>query len=101
MNCWNNKFTVYNSIFNITHENNNFELYTDNFDDFSFDELKDELEEILGLSDITPSHLQQEILGPYNIESYKKLRSEKSSTDDYLYYYWVMLDPQFQILKVI
>ena len=26
---------VKNSVFNITNENNNFELYTDNFDEFS------------------------------------------------------------------
>ena len=51
---------VYNSIFNITDENNNFELYTDNVDEFSFTELKDELEEIPNISDITPYHLQQE-----------------------------------------
>ena len=50
--------SVHNSIFNITEENNKFELYTDTFDDFSFEELKDELKEILSISDITPSHLQ-------------------------------------------
>ena len=47
---------VYNSIFNIT-ENNEFELYTDLFDELSFTELKHELEEILGLSDYSPEHL--------------------------------------------
>ena len=38
---------VYNSVFNITKENNKFELCTDTFDKFSFEELKGELEEIL------------------------------------------------------
>ena len=38
---------VYNSIFNINQGNNNFELYTDTFDKFSFTERRDELEEIL------------------------------------------------------
>ena len=47
---------VYNSIFIKTEENNKFELCTDIFDEFSFEELKDELEEILSISDITPSH---------------------------------------------
>ena len=42
-----------------------------------------ELEEILGLSDITPKHLQHKITGPLNIQTYKKLGSEKSSTDGY------------------
>ena len=51
---------VYNSVFNTTEENNKFELYTDSFDEFSFEELKDEVEEILNISDITPYHLQHE-----------------------------------------
>ena len=48
---------VYTSIFNITEEIIKFGLYTDTFDEFSFDDLKDELEEILTISDITPYHL--------------------------------------------
>ena len=51
---------VYNSILNINKTNNNFGLYTDKFDEFSFEELKEELEEILNISDITPYHLQHE-----------------------------------------
>ena len=60
------------------------ELYTDNFHEFSFEELKDELEEILSISDNTPSHLQHEKKGPRIIQAYKTLRSEKSSTDGYI-----------------
>ena len=51
---------VYNSIFNINTTNIKFELYTDNFDEFSIEELKDELEEIHNISDIAPYHLQRE-----------------------------------------
>ena len=47
---------VYNSIFNITKENNKFELYTDTFDEFSFTELEDEVGEILGIPNITDDH---------------------------------------------
>ena len=72
---------VYNSIFTIDTTKNKFELYTDNFDKFSFEVLKDELEEILNISDITPQQFQHENLRPRIIETYKKLRSEKSSTD--------------------
>ena len=75
---------LYNSIFIITEENNKFELYTDNFDKFSFEELKDELEEILNISDITPYHLQHEKIGLLIIQSLRKLRLEKSSTDGYI-----------------
>ena len=60
---------IYNSIFKTTETNNKFEFYTDKFDEFSFDELKDELEEILNISDITPYHLQHEKIGPRFIQA--------------------------------
>ena len=60
------------------------EFITDNFDEFSFEESKDELKEILKFSVITPYHLQHEEIGPRIIEAYKKSRSEKSSTDGYV-----------------
>ena len=75
---------VYNSIFNTTEKNNKFELFTDTFDEFSLKELKDQLEGILNISDITPYHLQHEKIGPPFTEAYKKLRSEKSSSDGYI-----------------
>ena len=43
---------VYNSIFDINTTNNKFEHYTEKFDEFSFEELKDELEKILDYSNI-------------------------------------------------
>ena len=45
----------YNSIFNITEEINKFEVYKDDFDEFSFAETKNDHQEILDLSNITPS----------------------------------------------
>ena len=75
---------VYSSISNINQENNNIELYADTFDEFSFIELKDALEDILNVSDITPYHLQYETVGPRIIQAYRKVRSEKSSTDGYI-----------------
>ena len=75
---------VYNSIFNINTTNNKFELYTHIYDEFSFAELKDELEEVLEISDITDDHLQDETIAPRIFEAYKKLRLEKASTDGYL-----------------
>ena len=50
---------VYKFNFNITEENNEFDLYTDTFDKFSFEELKDEVDEILNYSGITPYHLHK------------------------------------------
>ena len=75
---------VYNSIFNITKENNKFELYTDTFDEFSFMELKDEVEEILNISNITDAHLEDDKLGPKIADTYWRLRSDKSSHDGYI-----------------
>ena len=75
---------VYNSIFNITKENNKFELYTDTYDKFSFEELKDEVEEILNIPEITDDHLEDDILAPRIAETYLKLRSDKSSHDGYI-----------------
>ena len=74
---------VYNSIFNITKENNKFELYTDAFDEFSFLEIRDELEEALNIPNITDSHLEDETLATRIAETYWKLRSDKLSYDGY------------------
>ena len=74
---------VYHSIYNITKENNKFELYTDTFDEFSFPELKDEVEEILNISNITDDHLEDETLALRIAETYWKLRSDKTSHDGY------------------
>ena len=60
---------VYKSIFNINTPNNKFELYTDIFDEFSFEELKDELEEILDIPNTTDDHLEDEVIGPRIIKT--------------------------------
>ena len=74
---------IYNSIFNITKENNKFELYTDTFDEYSFEELKDEVEEILNIPEITDNHLEDETLAPRIAETYWKLGNHKTSHDGY------------------
>ena len=75
---------VYNSIFNITEENNKFELYRDSSNKFEFLELKDELEEILNISHITNEHLDDEVLGPRIFDEYIKLSTEKKNNDGYM-----------------
>ena len=75
---------VYNSIFNITEENNKFEIYRDDSNKFGFLELKDELEEILNISHITNEHLDDEVLGPRIINEYIKLATEKKNNDGYM-----------------
>ena len=75
---------VYNSIFNIRQRNNKFEIYRDTSKNFGFLELKDELEEILNISYITPEHLRDEIIGPRIIDEYIKLSTEKENNDSYM-----------------
>ena len=75
---------VYNSIFNITEENNKFDLYTDTSDEFSFEELKDEVGEIPNIPEITDDHLEDDILAPRIAETYLKLRNHKTSHDGYI-----------------
>ena len=58
---------VYNSIFNITEENNKFELYK--FPDekaggITYEKDRDEIERDLDISDITAADLQDDIIGP-------------------------------------
>ena len=75
---------VYNSIFNITEENNKFELYRDMTAKFGSLELKDELEEILNIPHITNKHLDDEVIGPRIIDEYIKLSNEKKNSDGYM-----------------
>ena len=75
---------VYNSIFNITEENNKFEIYRGKDDKFGFLELKDELEEIFNIPHITIEHLDDEILGPRIIDEFIKLSNEKKNRDGYM-----------------
>ena len=55
---------IYNLIFNINHTNNKFDLFGDTFDEFSFEELRDEVEEIFNIPNITDSNLEDETLAP-------------------------------------
>ena len=75
---------LHNFIFNTTEQNNKFELYTDTFDGFSSEGLKEELEEIIDISNITSEHLQDKVIAPPINQDYKKVRSETSSSDGYI-----------------
>ena len=55
--------------------NNKFILCTDTFDEFSFEELKNALEENLKFLDFTTSHLRHEKIGQRNFQAFKILRS--------------------------
>ena len=63
--------------------------------------MKHELEEVPNIPDITPYHQQHEEKGQCIIQAYKKLDQKNPALTDKLYYYRVMLDQHFEILKVI
>ena len=78
---------VYNSIFNITEENNKFELYK--FPDekrggVTYEKVRDEIEKDLGIEDITAEDLQDEIIAPINIEEYKEQVTKRMNDEQYM-----------------
>ena len=74
---------VYNSIFNITEENNKFEIYRDTPTKFQFLDLKDELEENLDIPHITREHLLDDETASRIIDEYHKVSHEKKNSDGY------------------
>ena len=75
---------VYNSLCNKSKQNNKFELHKGIYTEFTFMDLKKELEEIFNIEDIKLEHLQDHKIGPLIFKFYEKLKSEKSTTDAYL-----------------
>ena len=92
---------VYNSLSNIFHEINKFEVYKDIFSEISFEKLKGELEEIVNISTISHKPLRDEIIGPRIISANKQLETGKGGLIIVTCYYWVTLDLLFEILNVI
>ena len=78
---------VYNSIFNITEENNKFELYK--FPDekaggVTYEKVRDEIEKDLDIEDITAADLQDEIIAPFIVEEYRKQVTKRTKDDKYM-----------------
>ena len=80
---------VYNSIFNMTEENNKFEIYK--FPDekaggISYTKVRDEIERDLDISAITDEDLQDVIIAPIIIEEYKKRNKKNERWAIYEYF---------------
>ena len=78
---------VYNSIFNITEENNKFELYK--FPDekaggVTYTKVRDEIEKDLDIEDITAADLQDDIIGPIIIEEYEEQVTKRMNDEQYM-----------------
>ena len=78
---------VYNTIFNITEENNKFEIHK--FPDekrggISYTKVRDEIEKDLDIEDITAAGLQDDIIAPIFIEEYNKQVTKRMNDDGYM-----------------
>ena len=78
---------VYNSVFNITEENNKFKLYK--FPDekaggITYTKVRDEIEKDLGFEDITATDLQDDIIGPIIIEEYNEQVTKRMKDEQYM-----------------
>ena len=75
---------VQNSIFNTTEENSKFELCKladEKSGGVSYEEIRDENEKELEITDITATDLQDDVIGPIIIEEYRN-QSTKRTKDD-------------------
>ena len=78
---------VYNSIFNITEENNKFKLFKfpdEKIGGVTYEKVRDEIERDLGISDITDDDLQDDIIAPIIIEEYKKQVTKRMKDGQYM-----------------
>ena len=78
---------AYSSIFNITQENNKFELYKfldSKIGGSSYQKVRDEIEKDLGISDITTADLQDDIIAPNNIDEYREQVTQRLKDDKYM-----------------
>ena len=78
---------VYNSIFNITEENNKFELYKipdEKAGGVTYEKVRDEIEKYLDIEDITAADLQDDIIGPIIIEEYEEQVTKRMNDEQYM-----------------
>ena len=78
---------VYNSIFNITEENNKFKLYK--FPDekaggITYEKVRDEIEKDLDIEDITAEDLQDDIIVPIIFEEYEEQVTKRMNDEQYM-----------------
>ena len=78
---------IYNSLFNITEENNEFKLYKlpdEKAGGVTYEKVRDDIERDLDISDITATDLQDEIIAPSIIEEYKEQVAKRMKNEQYM-----------------
>ena len=73
---------VYNSIFNITEENNKFP--DEKAGGVTYEKVRDEVEKDLDIEDITAEDLQDDIIGPIIIEEYREQVTQRMKDEQYM-----------------
>ena len=93
---------VYNSIFNITEENKKLQLYkfpNEKAGGVTYEKVIDEIEEDLGIEDITAADLQNEIIGPIIVEEYKEQVTKRMNDEQYMNILAIYTSSVFQNFK--
>ena len=78
---------IYNSIFNITEENNKFKLYKipdEKSGGITFEKVRDEIERDLDISDITAADLQDDLTTRITFEEYKEQVTKRMKNEQYM-----------------
>ena len=78
---------VYNSIFNITEENNKFQFYKlhdENGGRISYEKVRNEIAKNLNTPDITAADLQDDIIAPIIIKEYKEQVTKRMKDEQYM-----------------
>ena len=90
---------VYNSVLNITEENNKFELFV--FPDskirgISYEKVRDEIEKDFDVSDFTDTDLQDEKIGPIILKEYREQVTKRMEDGGYMNFLSGYLSSVFQ-----
>ena len=90
---------VYNSIFNITEENNKFELYKypdEKIGGLTYKKVRDEIERDLDISDITDEDLQDDIIAPIIIKEFEEQVTKRMEDGQYMNILGIYTNSVFQ-----
>ena len=90
---------VYNSIFNITKQNNKIELYKlpdSKFGGISYEKIRDEIERDLDISDIIATGLHDDIICPIIFEEYRNQVTKRMKDDKYMGILSIYVNSVFQ-----
>ena len=90
---------IYNSTFDITEENNKFELYKfpdEKIGGVTYEKVREEIEKDLDIEDITAKDLQDEIIGPIIIEEYNEQETKRMNDEQYMNILTIYISSVFQ-----